>query len=302
MPTGAGACQQLLRDQHQSGMNPDSRLQPGQRPSMNVGIEIAQLLEQCQSRARGALGIVLVRGGIAEVDEDAVAEHLRDESAEPLHDRQRESLVATQQRAEIFRIQSFGQVRGTHQVDELDRQKAAFGSLVARFQGPDSLIGSRPCSAAVDPPAGIARILAILVTRQFGRILIRPRARSRGALSLVQSNTSCRGRGRSLNRPGETARIRVAPRGPTAASKDRCFHVSGTERGVQVARPRGAAKAGAGHLRAPASRPRQAAVALLHATDFRPARRVPDRPAVLRRAPAPRGLARAIRSDALRRI
>ena len=99
---------------------------------MNVGIEVAQLLEQRQGRASGALGIVLVCGGIAEVDEDAVAKHLRDEAAEPFHDGQRQSLVPTQKRSEIFRIQSFGEVGRTHQVDELDRQKAAFGRLVAR--------------------------------------------------------------------------------------------------------------------------------------------------------------------------
>ena len=64
---------------------------------MNVRVEIAQLLEQRQGRASGALGVVLVRGWIAEIDEDAVAEDLRDEPAEPFHDRERESLVATQQ-------------------------------------------------------------------------------------------------------------------------------------------------------------------------------------------------------------
>jgi hypothetical protein len=39
------------------------------------------------------------------------------------------SLITTQQRSEVFRIQSFGQVGGPNQVDELDRQEAAFGSL-----------------------------------------------------------------------------------------------------------------------------------------------------------------------------
>src|SRR4051812_34205351 len=63
-----------------------------------------------------------------------------------------------------------------------------------------------------------------------------------------------------------------------------------------------AGKASAGHLRASASGPRQANLALLHAADRRTACRLADRSPVLRRAPLSRGLARAIRYLAVRGI
>ena len=88
MPADARTDLQRLRDYHQSGMNPDSRLEPGKRFSVNVRVERAQLLEQRQRGANGALGFVFVCCGITEVDEDPVAENLSDGLIGPFSGRQ----------------------------------------------------------------------------------------------------------------------------------------------------------------------------------------------------------------------
>jgi len=61
-------------------------------------------------------------------------------------------------------------------------------------------------------------------------------------------------------------------------------------------------KTSPGRVRAPAPGREQAADALLHAADLRPAVASLIDSEPLRRAPAPRGLARAVRSGALRRV
>ena len=50
-----------------------------------MGLQITYSSDQLQPRAHGPLGVVLVGLGIAEVDKDAVAHVLRDETAEALH-------------------------------------------------------------------------------------------------------------------------------------------------------------------------------------------------------------------------
>ena len=104
---------------------------------MNARIEIAQAVEQGERREQRALGVVTVCRGVAEIDEEPVAEGLRDEPAEALHGRQGQPLVATEQDPEIFRIQLFGQVGEPDQVDELDREKAMFGRPLVRSRVAD---------------------------------------------------------------------------------------------------------------------------------------------------------------------
>ncbi len=116
-------------------MDPDSRLQLRQGPAVHMRIEIAQALEQRERRKERTLRIVAVCRGVAEIDEESVAEGLRHESAEALHGRQGQPLIAAQQDPEIFRIQLFGQVGEPDQIDELDREKAMFGRPLVRSRG-----------------------------------------------------------------------------------------------------------------------------------------------------------------------
>src|SRR5262249_19070889 len=101
-------------------------------PVANIRIEIPHALKQGERREQRTLRIVAVRRGVAEIDEEAVAEGLRDESPEAFHGHQGQSLIATQKLPEIFGVQLFGQVCEPDQVDELDGEKGVLGRRRAR--------------------------------------------------------------------------------------------------------------------------------------------------------------------------
>ena len=60
--------------------------------------------DQLQPRAHRSLGVVLMRLGIPEVDEDAVAHVLRHEPAEALHGLRDALLIGRNDLAEVFRV------------------------------------------------------------------------------------------------------------------------------------------------------------------------------------------------------
>src|SRR4029450_11563826 len=98
-------------------MDPDPELQLRDGPAVDIRIQIAQTPDQRQRGEQRALGIVAVRGRIAEIDEEAVAEGLSDEPAEALHGRYGQSLVATQKQPQLFGIEPLGPVRKPEQAE-----------------------------------------------------------------------------------------------------------------------------------------------------------------------------------------
>ena len=106
-----------------TGMDADARLQPlptGRRRRVH-GVES---LEDRETREDGALGVVLVRGRIAEICEQTVAEVLRNVAAEPHHDGAPHLLIREDELAELLGIQLLGERSRTDEVAEEDRQSA----------------------------------------------------------------------------------------------------------------------------------------------------------------------------------
>ena len=68
-------------------------------------------MKEFQSRSQGALGVVFVRDRIAEIHDDAIALKLRNEAAEPLHNRQGEVLIAALEQSKVFGIKPLGERR-----------------------------------------------------------------------------------------------------------------------------------------------------------------------------------------------
>ena len=65
-------------------------------------------MKEFQRCPHGALGVVFMRDGIAEINDNAVALKLGYETAEPLHYRQGEVLIAALQQSKVFGIKLLG--------------------------------------------------------------------------------------------------------------------------------------------------------------------------------------------------
>ena len=110
-------------DDHGAGVHADSHLNRHPRRQR------ADVREDLQSRLHTAHCVVLVRGRIAEVGQDAVPQVLRDVAFVALDDVTDRVLIGADQFVQILRVEPFRQCRGTHQVTEHDGQltSLAFG-------------------------------------------------------------------------------------------------------------------------------------------------------------------------------
>ena len=116
-----------LPHHHEPGVDPDPHGQPDALVLAQPGVEYPQGLQYAQSGAHGALGIVLMRLRIAEVDEQPVPQVLGDMALVALDDGRRRLLVSAHHRAEVFRVELPGEARGVDQVTEQHGELAAFG-------------------------------------------------------------------------------------------------------------------------------------------------------------------------------
>lgn len=90
--------------------------------SAGLRFEGGNALDELQRSSHRAFGIILMRGGIAEIDENSVAAVGRYETPVALHRRQPFALVPQLQIPEVFGIHLFRQLRISNQIAEHDRQ------------------------------------------------------------------------------------------------------------------------------------------------------------------------------------
>ena len=114
------------------GVDPDPHREPDSLVLDEPRIERPHRRQQLQAGAHGALGIVLMRLRIAEVDEQPIPQILGDMALVALDDRRRGLLVGAHHRAEVFRVELPGEARGVGQVTEQHRELAAFGGTRRR--------------------------------------------------------------------------------------------------------------------------------------------------------------------------
>jgi hypothetical protein len=95
--------------------------------SLQTGIQGGDGLDHAQAGVHGAPSVVFMRRGVAKIDQQPVAEVLRDVAFVTLDDRGRGFLVGADHRAQVFGVKLAGELRGAHQVTEQHRELAAFG-------------------------------------------------------------------------------------------------------------------------------------------------------------------------------
>jgi hypothetical protein len=98
-----------LADDDWAGMDTDSKGEAHTRMTGEAGIERANGVDDGKGRAYGAVRIVLVGLGEAEVDENAVAEILGDVASEALYQLGGSLLQGADDVAEIFRVELTGE-------------------------------------------------------------------------------------------------------------------------------------------------------------------------------------------------
>jgi hypothetical protein len=94
---------------------------------LQAGIQGPQRVEHAQAGQAGALGVVLVRLGIAKIHQQAVAQILRNIPVETLDHLGACLLVRAHDVAPVFRIELPGQAGRVHQVAEQHRELPALG-------------------------------------------------------------------------------------------------------------------------------------------------------------------------------
>jgi hypothetical protein len=92
-----------------------------------LGVELLQFLEHRQAGVHGALGAVLARVGVAEVDDDPVAGIASGVAVEAIGGARTRLLITAEDLAEVLGIKRLGQRRGADDVAEHHRHVAAVG-------------------------------------------------------------------------------------------------------------------------------------------------------------------------------
>jgi hypothetical protein len=98
-----------------------------------AGIELAQGLHHAQSSAHGPLGVIFVRPGVAKVDEQAIAQILRDMPVKAGDHLGAGILIGPHHLVQLFRVKLASESGRVHQVTKQHRQLAAFSLGLVRF-------------------------------------------------------------------------------------------------------------------------------------------------------------------------
>jgi hypothetical protein len=107
-----------LADDDESGMDAEARLDGGQAIRPSGGPAGAKRGHDVESRLHGAARVVLVGLRIAEVDEQAIAQVLRNLAFEAANDLGAAALVLSHDRARVLGIEPGGQRRRSDQITE----------------------------------------------------------------------------------------------------------------------------------------------------------------------------------------
>jgi hypothetical protein len=111
-----------IADDHQPGGDPDPRMELD-----GFDVEAADRVDDTQPCSHRPLGIVLMRSGVAEIDEHAVAHVLGDKAVEPGDDRGGRTMICGDDLAQILGIEARGERSRADQVAEHHRQLTALG-------------------------------------------------------------------------------------------------------------------------------------------------------------------------------
>jgi hypothetical protein len=111
----------------QPGMDPQAHRQVHTPLLRQANIELAQGLDDPQSSPHRPLGVILMREGIAEVDEQAIAEILGDTPLKAADDLGARVLIGPYHLAPLFGVELAGERGRVHQVTKQHRELAAFG-------------------------------------------------------------------------------------------------------------------------------------------------------------------------------
>src|SRR5712692_10346403 len=90
-------------------------------------IALAHGLDHAQSGPHGPLGVILMRQGVAEVDEQAIAEILRDMPLKAGDHLGAGLLIGPHHLTQVFRVKLASQHRRIDQITEQDGELATFG-------------------------------------------------------------------------------------------------------------------------------------------------------------------------------
>ena len=121
----AAACAHLTHH-HRTRVHPNAHGQSDPMLLFHAGGEGLHRLDHRQAGPHGALRVVFVRQRIAKVDQQAIAQVLRNVPVEALDDRGTGGLVGSHHGAVVLRVEVPGQRCRVHQVAEQDGELAAF--------------------------------------------------------------------------------------------------------------------------------------------------------------------------------
>ena len=100
-------------------------------------------MNDLQGRPHGALGVFFVRGGPAEIGQDAITHVAGDKPVVARDHIAAEGSIRVQQAAQLFGVELFTQRRRTHQVAEHHGELAAFATVRNRIFAERSRSGRR---------------------------------------------------------------------------------------------------------------------------------------------------------------
>ena len=116
-----------LPDHDQPGMDPQAHRQLHPTLLRQAGIELAQGLHDPQPGPHRPLRIIFVGQGVAEVDEQAIAQILGDMALKAGDHLGAGLLIGSHHLAQVFRVELAGQRRRVHQITKHHGELAPFG-------------------------------------------------------------------------------------------------------------------------------------------------------------------------------
>ncbi len=121
-----GAFADQIAHHHCAGRDADAHFQ------LEIGPQISYSLDQREPGAHGLLGVILVRLGIAEIEENAITHVAGDDALIAADDLRDASVISPDHSAKILRVEAGRKRRRSHQVAKHHRQLSPLG-LVTRL-------------------------------------------------------------------------------------------------------------------------------------------------------------------------
>jgi hypothetical protein len=108
-------------------MNPDPYGEAVLPFLLHAPLQRLESLDNAQPCAYSTLGIVFVRSGITEIDQQPIAQILGDVPLKALNDLRADGMIGPHHLAQLLKVQTACERRRIHQVTKQHRQMATFG-------------------------------------------------------------------------------------------------------------------------------------------------------------------------------